>query len=67
MSRPTGQPTRVCVVYQHLPHYRYGVFAGLTVYAVPQVLAATAPVGLLSVPVQFNGGGGANCHFTPGP
>ncbi|PZM14071.1 YeiH family protein [Rhizobium tubonense] len=28
---------------------QYGVFAGLTVYAVPQVLAATAPVGLLSV------------------
>lgn len=25
---------------------QYGVFAGLTVYAVPQVLAATAPVGL---------------------
>ncbi|MGF9563065.1 putative sulfate exporter family transporter [Neorhizobium sp. JUb45] len=27
----------------------YGVFAGLTVYAVPQVLAATAPAGLISV------------------
>jgi uncharacterized integral membrane protein (TIGR00698 family) len=30
---------------------QYGIFAGLTVYAVPQVLAATAPVGLLSVQV----------------
>ena len=29
----------------------YGVFAGLTVYAVPQVLAATAPVSALSVQV----------------
>jgi uncharacterized integral membrane protein (TIGR00698 family) len=28
---------------------QYGVFAGLTVYAVPQVLAATAPAGLLAV------------------
>ncbi|BFL63686.1 putative membrane spanning protein [Roseomonas mucosa] len=28
---------------------QYGVLAGLTVYAVPQVLAATAPVGALSV------------------
>ncbi|RCS24989.1 putative sulfate exporter family transporter [Phyllobacterium salinisoli] len=28
---------------------QYGVFAGLTVYAVPQVLAATAPVAHLSV------------------
>ncbi|MGI2030880.1 YeiH family protein [Rhizobium panacihumi] len=27
----------------------YGVFAGLTVYAVPQVLAAAAPAGLVSV------------------
>ncbi|WP_201861973.1 YeiH family protein [Microvirga soli] len=27
---------------------QYGVLAGLTVYAVPQVLAATAPVGLVS-------------------
>ena len=29
----------------------YGVLAGLTVYAVPQVLAATAPVGLVAVQV----------------
>jgi len=28
---------------------QYGALAGLTVYAVPQVLAATAPVGLLAV------------------
>lgn len=28
---------------------QYGVLAGLTVYAVPQVLAATAPVGVLAV------------------
>lgn len=28
---------------------QYGVFAGLTVYAVPQVLAATAPAGALAV------------------
>ncbi len=28
---------------------QYGVLAGLTVYAVPQVLAATAPVGLVAV------------------
>jgi uncharacterized integral membrane protein (TIGR00698 family) len=30
---------------------QYGVFAGLTVYAVPQVLAATAPIGALSVQI----------------
>ena len=28
---------------------QYGVLAGMTVYAVPQVLAATAPIGALSV------------------
>ncbi|HEX2943836.1 MAG TPA: YeiH family protein [Rhodopila sp.] len=28
---------------------RYGILAGLTVYAVPQVLAATAPVGALAM------------------
>ncbi len=33
----------------HLTHRQYGVLAGLTVYAVPQVLAATAPVGALAV------------------
>ncbi|MBL0403439.1 putative sulfate exporter family transporter [Microvirga aerilata] len=31
-----------------LSHSQYGVLAGLTVYAVPQVLAATVPVGLVS-------------------
>jgi uncharacterized integral membrane protein (TIGR00698 family) len=30
---------------------QYGIFAGLTVYAVPQVLAATAPVSQLSLQV----------------
>ena len=33
----------------HLSKLQYGIFAGLTVYAVPQVLAATAPVGAISV------------------
>ncbi len=31
-----------------LSHYQYGTIAGLTVYAVPQVLAATFPVSVLS-------------------
>ena len=35
----------------HLSLYGYGVFAGLTVYAVPQVLAATAPISALSLQV----------------
>lgn len=35
----------------HLSFYQYGVLAGLTVYAVPQVMAATFPLGLLSVQV----------------
>ena len=35
----------------HLSGLQYGALAGLTVYAVPQVLAATAPVG--AVAVQF--------------
>jgi uncharacterized integral membrane protein (TIGR00698 family) len=30
---------------------QYGIFAGLTVYAVPQVIAATAPVGALSIQI----------------
>lgn len=34
-----------------LSHGQFGVLAGLTVYAVPQVLAATAPVAALSVQV----------------
>lgn len=32
----------------HLSHYQYGVLAGMTVYAVPQVLAAAFPVSTLS-------------------
>ncbi len=32
-----------------LNELQYGVLAGLTVYAVPQVLAATAPIGALSI------------------
>ena len=35
----------------HLGHRGFGVFAGLTVYAVPQVLAATAPISPLSAQV----------------
>jgi uncharacterized integral membrane protein (TIGR00698 family) len=34
-----------------LSFYQYGVLAGLTVYAVPQVLAATMPVAPLSVQI----------------
>lgn len=34
-----------------LSHYQYGVVAGLSVYAVPQVLAATVPVSALSAQV----------------
>jgi uncharacterized integral membrane protein (TIGR00698 family) len=30
---------------------RYGILAGMTVYAVPQVLAATAPVGAIAMQV----------------
>ena len=30
---------------------QYGIFAGLTVYAVPQVLAATVPIGVLATQV----------------
>ncbi|MBI1200131.1 MAG: putative sulfate exporter family transporter [Phenylobacterium sp.] len=35
----------------HLSGHAAGVFAGLTVYAVPQVLAATAPIGPLSLQI----------------
>jgi uncharacterized integral membrane protein (TIGR00698 family) len=38
-------------VAMHMSPRAFGVFAGLTVYAVPQVLAATAPAGLLSTQV----------------
>jgi len=33
----------------HLSAVRYGALAGLTAYAVPQVIAATAPAGVLAV------------------
>jgi len=36
----------------HLLGMRYGVLAGLTFYAVPQVLAATAPVGVMAVHIR---------------
>jgi uncharacterized integral membrane protein (TIGR00698 family) len=35
----------------HFSGLQYGVLAGLTVYAVPQVLAATAPVGPVAVQI----------------
>jgi uncharacterized integral membrane protein (TIGR00698 family) len=35
----------------HLTETQYGVLAGMTVYAVPQVLAATVPAGLVSTQV----------------
>jgi len=41
-----GLPLLVPVL--HLSNRQYGVLAGLTVYAVPQVLAATVPVSALS-------------------
>jgi len=34
-----------------LSEHQYGVLAGLTVYAVPQVLAATVPVGVLATQI----------------
>jgi uncharacterized integral membrane protein (TIGR00698 family) len=36
-------------VVLHMTELQYGVLAGLTVYAVPQVLAAAAPMGALAV------------------
>ncbi len=41
-----GLPLLVPIL--HLSLTQYGVLAGLTVYAVPQVLAATLPIGALS-------------------
>ena len=35
----------------HLSETQYGILAGMTVYAVPQVLAATVPAGLLSTQI----------------
>jgi len=44
-----GMPKLIGVL--NLGLYQYGVLAGLTVYAVPQVMAATFPLGVLSVKV----------------
>ncbi len=44
-----GLPLTIAAL--HLSLGQYGVLAGLTVYAVPQVLAATLPVGLLSTQI----------------
>jgi uncharacterized integral membrane protein (TIGR00698 family) len=41
----------VLIVILNLGLYQYGVLAGLTVYAVPQVMAATFPLGVVSVQV----------------
>ncbi|HZZ33617.1 MAG TPA: putative sulfate exporter family transporter [Phenylobacterium sp.] len=41
----------VLAISLHLSPHAFGVLAGLTVYAVPQVLAATAPVSSLSAQV----------------
>ena len=41
----------VLAVALHMTPRGFGVFAGLTVYAVPQVLAATAPISSLSAQV----------------
>jgi uncharacterized integral membrane protein (TIGR00698 family) len=38
-------------VLMHLSGVQYGVLAGLTVYAVPQVLAATTPLGSMAVQI----------------
>lgn len=44
-----GMPLLIGIL--NLDLYQYGVLAGLTVYAVPQVMAATFPFGILSVQV----------------
>ena len=41
----------ILVPLMALSEAQYGILAGLTVYAVPQVLAATVPVGLVSVQI----------------
>lgn len=41
----------VLAVVWHMSPKSFGVFAGLTVYAVPQVLAATAPISSLSAQI----------------
>lgn len=40
-----------CFALLGLSEWQYGVVAGLSVYAVPQVLAATAPVGMVSAQI----------------
>ena len=41
----------LCLTLFGLTEWQYGVVAGLSVYAVPQVLAATAPVGALGAQI----------------
>jgi uncharacterized integral membrane protein (TIGR00698 family) len=41
----------LAIVPLGLDHYQYGVLAGMSVYAVPQVLAATLPVSQISAEV----------------
>jgi uncharacterized integral membrane protein (TIGR00698 family) len=41
----------ILVPVMALSETQYGILAGLTVYAVPQVLAATVPVGLVAVQI----------------
>ena len=38
-------------IFLEMSEIQYGVLAGMTVYAVPQVLAATAPVGAIAVEI----------------
>ncbi len=45
---------------------QYGVLAGLTVYAVPQVLAATLPIGALSQPGRHRDQAGARVDARAG-
>ena len=49
----------------HINGRQYGVLAGLTVYAVPQVLAATAPLGAVAVPDRYAGEAGARADAGP--
>ena len=41
----------LCALALGMDDWHYGVVAGLSVYAVPQVLAATAPVGVVSAQI----------------
>ena len=49
VSVPVVVALPLAVGLLQMSHVEYGVLAGLTVYAVPQVLAATAPIGALAV------------------